>query len=161
MSYDLLALSVGARHKHDLHYANIIAERLNGFGLSFNERYHFAGKIKGTWFELVKIDSPKILGSFDLCDFDFNNQEYRLFWRLTNKETDHYSLFFKSEDIFEDFKNIMRSIQELSPCKMMVFLPRLQGSEMNDICGVITLRELFGLIKRGKVYSNLCYIIQN
>ncbi len=161
MSYDLLALSVGAKHNCDLCYSDIIAIKLNGFGASLNERYSFAGRLKGTWFELVRKGSLEILGSYDLCDFDFSNQEYRLFWRLTKKETDHYSLSFKSETIWDNFKYIISSIQDLSPYNMVIFLPRLQGSEMNDICGVITLREFFGLIKQGKVYSNLCYIIQN
>ena len=160
MSYDLLALSVGVKYANDLYSADIIARRLNGFGIEFNERYPYAGKIKGTWFELEKKGALEILGSFDLCDFNFSDQEYKLFWRLTKKETDHYSLSFKSDVIWENFKNIIRDIQDLSPYKMVVFLPRLEGSEMNDICGVITLREFFGLIKQGRVYSNLCYIIQ-
>lgn len=160
MSYDLMILSVGAKHKDNIFQSSIIAERLNGFGISNNERYPFAGKIKGTWFELKKYDSLPLFGSFDLCDFDFNI-ECKPAWRLENEDTDHYSLFFKSEKIFEDFKLIVKSIQNLSPQNMIVFLPRLQGSEMNDICGVIALEEFFGLLTQGKIYSNLCYIIQN
>lgn len=52
MSYDLMILSVGVKHKDNIFQSSIIAERLNGFGISNNERYPFAGKIKGTWFEL-------------------------------------------------------------------------------------------------------------
>lgn len=160
MSYDLMILSVGAKYKDNILQSSIIAERLNGFGISNNERYPFAGKIKGTWFELKKYDSLPIIGSFDLCDFDFN-KEYRPIWRLEDEETDHYSLFFKSEKFFEDFKLIAKSIQNLSPENMIVFLPRLQGSEMNDVCGVITFERFIELLTQRKIYSNLCYIVQN
>lgn len=85
MSYDLLALSVGANYEQDLCCADITAERLKGFGKVFNERYHFVGKMKGTWFETVKTSSLKILGSFDLCDFEFNNEHRR--GRAIKKQT--------------------------------------------------------------------------
>lgn len=160
VSYDVMILSVGAKYKSDISSGNIIAQKLNGFGYAFNKNYAFAGKMKGTWFELLKKDSLPILGSFDLCDFEFED-EHKLFWRLTTQQTDHYSLFFKCNVFLSDFNEIAKEIQNLSPYKMIIFLSRLQGSEMNDICGVITLKEFLELVKKGKVYSNICYIIQD
>ncbi len=137
---------------------SIIAERTGGFGALNAEAYPFAAKISGEWFELVKYDTDKLLGSFDVCDFDFD-RETELFWR--RESADHFSLFFRSEELSGDFRRIMKHLQKLSPTGMLIFLARLQGEERNDICGVLTLEEFFALIPEKRIYSNVCYIIQN
>ena len=159
MSYDLKVLSVGASCKLNISCGSITAVRSGGFGAAFAEDYPFAAKMQGEWFELVKDGTPGILGSFDICDFDFEHGERELFWRQSAK--DHHSLLFKSAELFEDFRRIMKQLQKLSPSGMLVFLARLQGEERNDVCGVITLGEFMALIPEKRVYSNLCYIIED
>lgn len=41
-----------------------------------------------------------------------------------------------------------------------MFLPRLQGGEYNNVCGVITLQKFFELIENDKILFNIVYIIQ-
>lgn len=161
LSYDLMVLSVGVKHKSDVCCGNIVAERLNGFGSVNNERYPWAGSLSGTWFELRKVDTLPILGSFDLCDFAFENDDYKLFWRSEKIKTDHYAMFLKPEVQLNDFETSIKSLQDLSPDKMLVFLPRIDGNTGNDICGVLTCQQFIDLVNQGKVYSNLCYVIKD
>ena len=56
---------------------------------------------------------------------------------------------------------IMKHLQKLSPTGMLIFLARLDGKEDNDICGVLTLEEFIALVQEKRIYSNICYIIQN
>lgn len=158
MSYDLKVLTVGASCKLNMNCGSIVAERTGGFGSMFAEAYPFAAKISGEWFELMKYDTPKLLGSFDVCDFDYEHGT-ELFWRETSE--DHYSLIFRSEELFGDFRRIMKHLQKLSPTGMLIFLARLQGEEKNDVCGVLTLEEFIALAQEKRIYSNICYIIQN
>ena len=159
MSYDIKVLSAGASCKLNMSCGSIAAVRMNGFGSGFAENYPFAAKMRGEWFELQKDGTPVLLGSFDICDFDFEHGSRELFWRQ-NAE-DHYSLLFRSDELYEDLKRIMKQLQKLSPTNMLIFLARLQGEEKNDICGVITLDEFIALIPEKRVYSNVCYIIQD
>ena len=55
----------------------------------------------------------------------------------------------------------MKQLRNMSPTKMLIFLPRLDGNEQNDICGVLTLDDFMALIPQKRIYSNICYIIQN
>ncbi|MBR5088102.1 MAG: hypothetical protein IK093_01600 [Ruminiclostridium sp.] len=159
MSYDLKVLSVGASCKLNISCGSITAVRTDGFGSAFAQDYPFAAKMRGEWFELRRDTTPDILGSFDICDFEFEHGNRELFWRQSSN--DHYSLVFRSPELFEDMKRIMKQLRKLSPTGMLVFLPRLQGEERNDICGVITLDEFIALIPEKRVYSNVCYIIQD
>jgi hypothetical protein len=138
---------------------SIKAVRTAGFGSAFAADYPFAAKMRGEWFELVADGTPDLLGSFDICDFDFEHGEKELFWRQDAK--DHYSLLFRSDELYEDFKRIMKQLRKLSPSETLIFLARLQGEEKNDVCGVMTLDDFIALITEKRVYSNLCYIIQD
>ncbi|MBR1832727.1 MAG: hypothetical protein IJ784_09885 [Ruminiclostridium sp.] len=161
MSYDIKVLSAGASCKLNMTCGSIIAERTGGFGKAFRETYIYASKITGEWFELVKEGSPKILGSFDVCDFDFDGGEHEPSWRTGKAAEGHYSLVFRSEELFSDFRLVMRQLRNMSPSKTLIFLARLQDNEQNDVCGVLTLDEFLALIPEKRIYSNICYIIQN
>lgn len=158
MSYDIKVLSVGGSCKLNMNCGSIVAVRTGGFGAGFAEAYPFAAKYAGEWFGLMKYGSPPLLGSFDVCDFDFERRT-ELFWR--DNAEDHYSLIFRSEELAGDFRRIMKHLQKLSPSGMLIFLARLDGEEKNDVCGVLTLEEFIGLVQEKRVYSNICYIIQN
>ena len=159
MSYDIKVLSAGASCRMNISCGSIVASRTGGFGQAFAEDYPFAAKMRGEWFELRKDGTPDMLGSFDICDFDFEHGEKELFWRENGK--DHYSLTLRSAELFEDMKLVMKQLRKLSPSGMLVFLARMQGEEKNDVCGVITLDEFIALIPEKKIYSNVCYIIQD
>ena len=159
MSYDIKVLSVGASCRMNISCGSIVASRMNGFGAAFSEDYPFAAKIHGEWFELRKDSTPDMLGSFDICDFDFEHGKKELFWRQDAE--DKYSLVMRSAELFEDMKLVMKQLRKLSPSAMLIFLARLQGEEKNDVCGVITLDEFIALIPEKKIYSNVCYIIQD
>lgn len=161
MSYDIKVLSVGASCKIGMSCGSIKARRTGGFGTAFAQTYPFAARMSGEWFELQKDSTPDILGSFDVCDFDFESGDNELFWRSDGRESDHYSLFFRTDELFEDFRLIMKQLRRLSPSAMMIFLARLEGEERNNICGVLTLDEFIALIPQKRVYSNVCYIIQD
>ena len=161
MSYDIRVLSVGAACKLNMSCGSIVAERTGGFGREFAKSYPFASRISGEWFELIKEGSPKIFGSFDVCDFDFDSGEHELSWRTGAAAVGHYSLMFRSEELFSDFRLVMKQLRNMSPTKMLIFLPRLDGNEQNDICGVLTLDDFMALIPQKRIYSNICYIIQN
>lgn len=115
MSYNLMLLAVGADSRSDIERGCIRAERVHGFGAAMNERYPFVGQIRGTWFDLVKIGSERILGAFDLCDFEFELGA-NLPWRMIEYR-DRYPLFFKSDEILRDFGEIVDAVLELSPKK--------------------------------------------
>ncbi len=162
MSYDIKVLSVGASCKIGMSCGSIKAVRTGGFGTHFAQTYPFAAKMSGEWFELRKDSTPDILGSYDICDFDFESGERGLFWRSDGRNDGHYSLMIRSEEIFGDLRLILKQLRKLSPSDMLVFLARLEADdERNDICGVITLDEFISLIPQKRVYGNVCYIIQD
>ena len=161
MSYDIKVLSVGAVCKLNMSCGSIIAERAVIPGKEFSGSYPFVSKIGGEWFGLIKEGSPKNTGSFDVCDFDFGGEEHELSWRTGASAVGHYSLLFRSEELFSDFRLVMKQLRNMSPTKMLIFLPRLDGNEQNDICGVLTLDDFMALIPQKRIYSNICYIIQN
>ena len=54
----------------------------------------------------------------------------------------------------------MKKLLSLSPKKRIMFLPRLQGGEYNNVCGVLTLKQFFKLLNNKKILFNIAYIIQ-
>lgn len=41
-----------------------------------------------------------------------------------------------------------------------MFLPRLQGGEYNNVCGVISFEKFLKLLSNNKILFNIVYIIQ-
>ncbi|MBQ3841424.1 MAG: hypothetical protein II820_01900 [Ruminiclostridium sp.] len=160
MSYDIKVLSAGAVCKFNMSCGSIKAVRTGGFGRSFEETYIYASKISGEWFELVKDGTPDLLGSFYVCDFDFDSGDLPPFWRTGEAAEGHYGLIFRSEELFGDFRLIMKQLRNMSPSKTLIFLARIQDNERNDVCGVLTLDEFLALAAEKRIYSNICYIIQ-
>ena len=159
MSYDLKVLSVGASCKLNISSGSIAAKHTEGFGIRFTDEYPFAATMRGEWFTLKRDGAHDISGASDICELDFEHGGRELFWRQNSVE--HYSLLFGSAELFEDFKRIMKQLRKLSPSGMLIFLAGVQGKERGDICGVITLDEFIALIPEKRVYSNVCYMIQD
>lgn len=162
MSYSIFLLALDAESTADIEYierGEIIARKFPGFetGSIIEENYTFAAHQNGCWFELVKKGSDPMLGAFDICDFEFNELETELLWR---KGDMRYPLFFKSEELYRDFKQIINAVLDLSPKKTAIFLPRLQDEEYGDICGVVSQAELFALINGCRVLNNVCYVVK-
>ena len=114
MSYDIKVLSVGAVCKLNMSCGSIIAERAVIPGKEFSGSYPFVSKIGGEWFGLIKEGSPKNTGSFDVCDFDFGGGEHELSWRTGASAVGHYSLLFRSEELFSDFRLVMKQLRKIS-----------------------------------------------
>ena len=115
--------------------------------------------MRGDRFRLKRDGSADMPDTFDICEPDLEHGEKELFWRQGGR--DHYSLIMRSAELFEDLKRILKQLQKLSPSGTLVFLARLRSGECSDICGVITLDEFIALIPEKRVYSNVCYIIQD
>ena len=161
MSYDIKVLSVGASCKLDISCGSITAKRTVDFEQDFVQHYTFAAKMRGEWFELKKDGAADILDTAEICELDREHGGHELFWRQENPDTGHYSLLIRSEELFDDLRLIMKQLRKLSPSATLVFLARMRDHEKNDVCGVLTLDEFMALIPEKKVYSNLCYIIED
>ena len=65
------------------------------------------------------------------------------------------------EEYREDFEKIIDYFLERSPAKMIIFLPRYQGEERDNIQGVLKRDLFFEMLDTGKIKFNTCYIISN
>ena len=65
------------------------------------------------------------------------------------------------DDFITSFKKTLTELQRLSPLSRIMFLPRLQGREHNNVCGVLQLDNFFYLLDNNRIFFNIAYIIQD
>ena len=123
---------------------------------------------------------PGLSGCYDVCkshctqqcldDFKIwkdlpDGEDYPKFDNLYDKWMYHKNVSLETLEIKqeyrEDFGKIIDYFLERSPVKMIIFLPRYQGDERDNVEGVLKRDLFFEMLDTGKIKFNTCYIISN
>ena len=127
----------------------------------YKETFPYMTEKKGAWCTLFEIDREhRFFSSMNIADIiAISESEIKYpFW--TDKTSGMYVLKIV-EEYYQSFKKVLKELQKLSPNKRIMFLPRLEGGEYNNVCGVITLNDFFELLENKRILFNIVYIIQN
>ena len=163
MSYDLNIL-VESRNKIKNQVIGNIRIEVNS-QFSGRNRYYdtfaYMTERRGSWCGLLETDiSKRCFSAYSIATIKSvpeSEKEYP-FW--TDKRGGMYVLNIRP-DYISSFKEVMHHLQLCSPKRRIMFLPRLQGDEYNNVCGVISLQKFFELLENDKILFNIVYIIQN
>ena len=162
--YDLLILSSEQKKPIKLNFENIVVAQLNQTPNKKHKYYFdiwpYINNVRGI---LYKIYTKDGLGKFECGDelFDFGNDDnsgmpYSLFDGYKVNDTDSISL---RPEYDKDFKIIINKLLEKSPINTLLFLCRGQCNDYETILGKLSKEEFFDKLDKGKIFTNICYII--
>lgn len=164
MSYDLEILIEGGKPTPSMIIDKISIEvnSKNGGRYRYKDTFPYMTEKEGAWCSLFEIEPDnRFFSAMNIADIDDSISQSEItypFW--TDKTSGMYVLKIVDE-YYHSFKEVLKKLQELSPIKRIMFLPRLQGGEYNNVCGVITLHDFFELLDNKRILFNIVYIIQN
>lgn len=163
MSYNLDILVEGGIKISPMVIENIRIEvnpRNYGRG-DYKNTFSYMAEKRGAWCCLFEPDKEKhIFSAMNIADIDLIPKDERKYPFWTDRTSGMYVLKIRDE-YYHSFEAVMKKLQSLSPKKRIMFLPRLQGGEYNNVCGVITLEHFFELLDNKKILFNIVYIIQD
>lgn len=161
MSYDLEVL---VTERKILFPVTIDGIRVSVSAYKARRRYigtfDYMRKEKGIWRSLFDTNKEnRYLSAYNICDIkDIDNSNINYpFWE--DRRNGMY-VFSVRDEYIKSFENVLLYLINKSPRKQIMFLPRLQGGEYNNVCGVITLEKFFELLSNNKILFNIVYIIQ-
>lgn len=163
MSFDLEILVEGRKRLKPSVIENIRIEvnSQSGGRHRYESTFTYMTERRGSWCSLFETAlSERCFSAYNIADIKrMPKSEINYpFW-----EDDRGGMFVLNirPEYEHSFKSVMIHLQTASPKKRIMFLPRLQGSEHNNVCGVITLDKFFELLDNDKILFNIAYIIQN
>lgn len=164
MSYDLEVLVTG---RHLLLPVTIdgITVHLDMFAGYYKGRKRYRGTFeymrqsKGVWCSLFEENKENwLFSAMNICDIkdaDRSHVTYP-FWE---KRTEGMYVLTIRKKYRKAFVKCLSYLINKSPKKQIMFLPRLQGGEYNNVCGVIPFEKFIELLKNDKILFNIVYII--
>lgn len=145
----------------------------------------FMSSCIGYWYYLLPCEPddetmPGFAGCYIVCNAHYSQQsqdDFKIYKNLPegedypkfdnlyddweyHKNVDLATLEIKPE-YRKDFEEVIDYFLERSPVKMIIFLPRYQGSERDNVEGVLPRDLFFEMLDKGKIKFNTCYIISN
>lgn len=161
MSYDLEVLVIG---KKLLFPATIEGITISVSGDKGRRRYigtfDYMRQEKGVWCSLFEANEDnRYLSAYNICDINDMDSSYinYPFWAESLKGM---YVFTVRDTYKKSFEDVLLYLINKSPKKQIMFLPRLQGGEYNNVCGVISFEKFFELLSNNKILFNIVYIIQ-
>lgn len=163
MSYDLEILVERRKHLNSTVIDNIRIEVNSQF--SGRNRYigtfDYMTEKKGAWCSLYETNlDNRYLSAFNIVTIK-TIPESNICFPFWSEDRRGMRVMTVREEFKQSFRNVMHHLQNCSPLKRIMFLPRLQGGESNNVCGVISLEHFFELLENDKIIFNIAYIIQN
>ena len=134
--------------------------------------WNFINYCPGFWYYLLESNpTDESCACYDMCDIFYDDEKLKRKEKRYYEDATHYPSFFEYTDSLpwfgiktefrKDFEEIILYFIELSPVKMIIFLPRFQGEERDVIQGVFPKEEFFQMLDSRQVKFNHCYIIGN
>ena len=158
MSYDLAVCVLGRCNIKSQRFGNIYLDVDPQNRNAYTDTFSYMTAQDGVWCNIV--EKVRFFSAMNICDILCNKTKNQVgfpFW--INKDVDMYVM-----QIVPEHQSTVLSIVEyllnLSPKKQILFLPRLQGYEDNNICGVLKFAEFKQLLNEGKILFNICYILE-
>lgn len=159
MSYDLEICVLGQCNIKSQDFGNIYLDVNPIQRTAYVDTFCYMTEQDGIWCSITEKEE-RFYSAMNICDImssKIKSQAGFPFW--VNKDIKMYAM-----QIVPEYKLSVLSMLEyllnLSPQNKIIFLPRLQGNENNNICGVIKLNEFKNLLNEGKVLFNICYILE-
>ena len=78
---------------------------------------------------------------------------------VSDEERDCMTPYRVYPQYIEDFKKIINYMLDCSPSKLVYVLARYQSCDVEVVLGTYSLDTFISLMEKGKIYSNICYII--
>lgn len=159
MSYDLEICVLGKCNIKSQGFGNVYLDVNPIQRMAYVDTFSYMAEQDGVWCTITEKEE-RFYSAMNICDITSNKTKSHIgfpFW--INKETKMYTM-----QIVSEYKSSVLSVLEfllkISPKNKLIFLPRLQGNENNNVCGVIKLSEFKKLLDEEKLIFNICYILE-
>lgn len=158
MSYDLVVCVLGQCNIKSQRFGNIYLDVNPNNRNAYIDTFSYMTAQDGAWCSIT--EKERFFSAMNICDLICSKIKSQVgfpFW--INKDVTMYAMQIVSE-YQSTVLSILEYLLNLSPQKQILFLPRLQGYEDNNICGVIKFVEFKQLLNEGKILFNICYILE-
>jgi len=165
MSYEINIIVIDQKEPIKLNFTSKIIlqnERDDYMVNRYAEIWPFFSNTSGVLYSLVMKMSEDYYSSFPICDSDFDAeiQEYFLPPCLVEENKENLTPFIVREPFMQEFIVILQYLLENSPQKRILFQTRYQGGDQEMIVGVIKMKNFMEMLKKEKIFFNVCYIIE-
>lgn len=162
MSYDLEVLVIGKKILFPITIGDITISVSKYKGRRrYIGTFDYMIQGKGAWCSLFEANEDnRYLSAYNICDIKDMENSYVNYPFWEDRRNGMY-VFSICDEYKRSFKDVLLYLERKSPKKQIMFLPRLQGGEYNNVCGVITLEKFFELLMNDKILFNIVYIIEN
>jgi len=165
MSYDLKIKVIKSTDMYQLDFQTSIevkSEFEDGFQ-KYMYIWPYMTRAEGILYTLVK-EHDGLYDAYYICDSDFEIREEDIempYW-IEEKDIryDLTPLIIRPEFRF-DFEKIVSSMINTSPIKTIMLLASYQSHDKEIMCGVLSVKEYFSLLDKGKILFNICYMISD
>ncbi|MDE6500502.1 MAG: hypothetical protein K2L10_00215 [Ruminococcus sp.] len=163
MSFDLEILVEGRKHLKTSVIENIRIEVNSQYGgrNRYGSTFVYMTERRGSWCSLFETDlNNRCFSAYNIAKIKIIDKS-KINYPFWEDDRDGMYVLNIRPEYEHSFKSVMKHLQTSSPKKRIMFLPRLQGGEHNNVCGVITLDKFFELLENDKILFNIVYIIQD
>lgn len=163
MSYDLEVLVEGRNKVSPLIFDKIRIEVNSHTGgrHRYKDSFSYMAEKKGAWCSIFELDKEKrFFSAMNIADINLIPESDITYPFWVNDTSGMFVLKIQ-DDFITSFKKTLTELQRLSPLSRIMFLPRLQGREHNNVCGVLQLDNFFYLLDNNRIFFNIAYIIQD
>ena len=160
MSFDLEICVLGRHIMRTRQIGNVLLHVDRTLWKAYTDTFKYMSEQKEAWCSITEIEDW-CFSAMNICSITSGKQlnvntEFP-FWE--EKRTGMRILLLLPE-YEKSIIDAMRFTLEASPIKSIFFLPRLQGGEYNNVCGVIKFDKFLSLLKNKKILFNISYIIE-
>jgi len=166
--FDVLILAIGKNEAVELiSFENMIVEKINSDIFIKKKYFHtiwpFFNNLPGIVYKITVDDEFGKLGCGDgLLDIGSDEQDniepYWLREESENLSYDFTSLHLKDE-FSQEFEKLLNELLNSSSIGTILFLCSCQSSDTEIIQGTLEIGTFIDLFMKGRIYSNICYIV--
>ena len=124
---------------------------------AYADTFAYMAEQDGVWCSIT--EKVRLFSAMNICDImcvKNKGQAGFPFW--VDEDADMYVMQIVPEHRAAVL-SVLEYLIEFSPKKQIMLLPRLQGYEADNVCGVLGFDDFKRLLDDGKILFNICYII--
>lgn len=175
MAYDLNILCVMQKRRTEqlpfpaIFEFDVEHRSKNSYPKYYNNNWHFMNSCSGFWYYLFPKDEAireQDCGCGEFCEIQCVDKPAPTNHCFPDELAEHIrnrlnaSIWIKKK-YRRDFEKTIDYFLSASPVNMIIFLPRWQFDDEQDIVhGVITRYQFFAMMKNKQIRLNMCYIIR-
>lgn len=159
MSYDLEVCVLGKCDIKSRDFENVYLDVDPSRRQAYVDTFRYMAEQDGTWCSIIE-KGERFFSAMNLCDISGVKHKLQGGFPFWIEDIEQLYVIQILPEYKDTIINVLKYLLSVSPQNKIIFLPRLQGGENNNVCGVIKISDFAKLLDEGKILFNICYILE-